>query len=93
MNNPTANNTTLAGGEAATRNDLFTRAPFHAPGRPYMPMSGRAAQFAPYKSLTGYEDLVLEKTAELSSSVDQIILDLDSDSDSDPDPAPADYQN
>ena len=88
MNNPTANHpasqhpTTngalFASGETATHDDLFTRAPFHAPGYPYMPMSGRAAQFAPYKSLTGYEDLIAEKSTALASLGDRTFFDADS---------------
>lgn len=33
------------------RNNLYTRAPFHDPTKPYMSMSERAAQFMPFKAL------------------------------------------
>ncbi len=43
--------------------DIINLEHFHAPGKPYMKMSERAAQFAAYKSLEGYEyDIPLDKT-------------------------------
>ena len=50
---------------------------FHADGKPYMSMSDRATQFAPYKSLVGYEDLIDEETEDvLSKGFEEIEYDL-----------------
>ncbi len=38
---------------------------FHNSDKPYMSMHDRAAQFAPFKSLTGFEDQVSDKTDEI----------------------------
>ncbi|MBQ9180925.1 hypothetical protein IJ135_02420 [Candidatus Saccharibacteria bacterium] len=45
-------------GDELTAEDLFARPAFHAPGRPFMSLRDRAAQFAPYKSLTGYDEMI-----------------------------------
>lgn len=56
--------------------DIIDLPHFHDPSRPYMSMLGRAAQFAPYKSLVGYEEMV-STTAE-----DILATDISSSSDS-----------
>lgn len=33
---------------------------FHDPKQPYMSLSERAAQFAPYKALVGYDQMITE---------------------------------
>ncbi len=46
--------------------DDIIRLPHHVSAtRPHMPISGRAAQFMPFRALTGYEDAVQE-TARLT---------------------------
>ena len=45
--------------------DIINLPHFHNPDKPFMPMRDRAAQFAPYKSLVGYERMIEEKTGEL----------------------------
>lgn len=39
-------------------NDIIELPHFHDPSRPYMSMRDRAAQFAPYKSLNGYDEMI-----------------------------------
>ena len=36
---------------------------FHDPKQPYMSLSERAAQFAPYKALVGYDQMIAESEA------------------------------
>ena len=45
--------------------DIINLPHFHEPGKPYMPMRDRAAQFAPFKSLTGYDDMIKSETEKL----------------------------
>ena len=45
--------------------DIIDLPHFHDDKRPYMSLNDRAAQFAPYKSLVGYEEMIGEKTEEL----------------------------
>jgi len=52
---------------------LLKRAPFHAPGRPYMSRHDRAAQFMPFKSLNEYHDQVSQKEKELLEEDERII--------------------
>lgn len=40
--------------------DIISLPNFKAPNRVQMPLSSRAAQFAPFKALTGYEDSISE---------------------------------
>lgn len=42
---------------------------FHEPGKGYMSMRDRAGQFAPYKALDGYEDIIGRKVFENLNSV------------------------
>ncbi|MBR6505800.1 hypothetical protein IKT18_03140 [Candidatus Saccharibacteria bacterium] len=42
--------------------DIIDLPHFHDPNKPYMSLRDRAAQFAPYKSLVGYEKMIEEKT-------------------------------
>lgn len=42
--------------------DIINMPHFHAKGRPFMSNRDRAAQFMPFKSLKGYEDLVSNKS-------------------------------
>ena len=46
---------------------------FHAPGRAYMSNHDRAAQFAPYKSLVGYEELIEEKSEDILAGGNEVI--------------------
>lgn len=45
--------------------DIIDLPHFHDPSRPYISMHDRAAQFAPYKSLTGYDEMIALKAGEL----------------------------
>lgn len=45
--------------------DIIELPHFHDPSRPYMGMPARAAQFAPYKSLVGYEEIISAEETEL----------------------------
>ncbi|MBR5046372.1 hypothetical protein IKX73_01940 [Candidatus Saccharibacteria bacterium] len=45
--------------------DIINLPHFHDPTKPYMSLRDRAAQFASYKSLVGYEKMIEEKTEEL----------------------------
>ena len=46
-------------------NDIIDLPHFHDPSRSHMSMSARAAQFAPYKSLVGYDEMIDTKATEL----------------------------
>ncbi len=48
--------------------DIINLPHFHDPSRPYMTSHDRAAQFAAYKSLVGYEDMISETTDEILDS-------------------------
>lgn len=39
---------------------------FHAPGRPFMSGHDRTAQFMPFKSLTGFDSQIDQKTSALN---------------------------
>ncbi len=57
--------------------DIINMEHFHADGKPYMSMSDRATQFAPYKSLVGYEELIDEETEDaLLKGFEEIEYDL-----------------
>ena len=45
--------------------DIINLPHFHNPNKPFMSLRDRAAQFAPYKSLVGYEKMINEKSDEL----------------------------
>lgn len=45
--------------------DIIDLPHFHDSSQPYMSMHDRAAQFAPYKSLTGYDEMIILKAEEL----------------------------
>jgi hypothetical protein len=45
--------------------DIINLPHFHNPDKPFMSMRDRAAQFAPYKSLVGYEKMIEQKSDEL----------------------------
>lgn len=47
--------------------DIINLPHFHADGRPYMNKRSRAAQFMPFKSLKGFDDMVDNKSVELDS--------------------------
>lgn len=48
--------------------DIINLPHYHAPGKPFMSPRDRAAQFAPYKSLVGYEQMIANKTDEILGS-------------------------
>ena len=58
--------------------DIIDLSHFHAPGRPYMSNSEWAAQFMPFKSLKGYDDLVDESAEEILGTEERQIVDLES---------------
>lgn len=45
--------------------DIIGLPHYHNPDKPFMSLRDRAAQFAPYKSLVGYEGMIEEKADEL----------------------------
>ncbi len=45
--------------------DIINLPHYHNPDKPFMPVRDRAGQFAPYKSLVGYEKMIDEKSDEL----------------------------
>ncbi|MBQ1373231.1 hypothetical protein IIY66_00290 [Candidatus Saccharibacteria bacterium] len=45
--------------------DIIDLPHFHDSSRPCMTMHDRAAQFAPYKSLVGYDEMIDTKATEL----------------------------
>ncbi len=49
--------------------DIINLPHFHEPGKPYMTMRDRAAQFAPFKSLVGYEEMIEEETEKLLDEI------------------------
>lgn len=53
--------------------DIINLPHYHDASRDYMSMHDRAAQFAPYKSLVGYEELINDKTGEVLSLGDEVI--------------------
>lgn len=59
--------------------DILNLPHFHAPGRPFMPNSERAAQFMPFKSLKGYDELVATEESKISDDSDLEIELLDDD--------------
>ena len=63
--------------------DIVNLPHFHLEGKKYMTARERAGQFAPYKSLAGYEEMIERQAEEiLGASEREIIYD---DSDRDPD--------
>ena len=46
---------------------------FHAPGRPFMSNHDRAAQFMPFKSLKGYDDMVNQKSEKPPLGQDPVV--------------------
>ena len=58
--------------------DIIDLLHFHAPGRPYMSNSERAAQFMPFKSLKGYDELVEDSTEVILDTEERQIVDLES---------------
>ena len=67
--------------------DIIDLPHFHDPARPYMSMHDRAAQFAPYTSLVGYEEMI-STTAEdiLATDIRPTTADTDTDFSADPTP-------
>lgn len=49
--------------------DIINLPHFHAKNKPYMSLSERAAQFMPFKSLSGYHELIGEDEKEVFSDV------------------------
>lgn len=54
------NQTLQAGGSAGEYADIIELPHHVSPRRPHMPVSDRAAQFAPFAALTGYGDVIKE---------------------------------
>lgn len=67
--------------------DIIDLPHFHDPARPYMSIHDRAAQFAPYKSLAGYEEM-LATTTENIPATDIRPASADTDADFGPSPTP-----
>lgn len=58
--------------------DIIDLPPFHLAGKKYMTNHERAAQFASYKSLAGYEEMIERQAEEiLNASEREIIYDPD----------------
>ena len=47
--------------------DIINLPHFHAEGKPYMSNRDRSAQFMPFKSLKGFDDMVGSKAVELET--------------------------
>lgn len=47
------------------KDELYKMPAYHEPGKPYMSMRDRAAQFMPFKSLTDYHGLVQKEEDEI----------------------------
>lgn len=66
-------------------NDIIDLPHFHDPTRPYMSIHDRATQFAPYKSLAGYEEMVTTTTDEfLATDIRPATTDANIDTDPTP---------
>ncbi len=50
--------------DPARYDDMMELSPPELPGHPRMPMRDRAAQFAPFAALTGFEEVIREAAAE-----------------------------
>lgn len=65
--------------------DIIDLPHFHDPARPYMSIHDRAAQFAPYKSLVGYEEMLATTTEDiLATDIRSASADVDIATDSTP---------
>lgn len=56
---------------------------YHVPGKPYMSMRDRAAQFMPFKSLKGYDEM-LGDIADETMNQEWTHIDFNDDADYDP---------
>ena len=50
--------------------DIIDRPHWQSPTRPHMSLYDRAAQFAPFAALTGYDDMIVEEARETDTRVD-----------------------
>ena len=50
--------------------DIIDLPHFHDTGRPYMSLNDRAAQFAPFAALTGFDDMVTEEARLTDKSIE-----------------------
>ena len=50
--------------------DIIDLPRWESPTHPRMPLGDRAAQFAPYKTLSGYEDMVQEEARRTEAEAD-----------------------
>ena len=50
--------------------DIFHHPHWQSPTRPHMSLYDRAAQFAPFAALTGYEDMVNEEARRVEKATD-----------------------
>ena len=51
--------------------DIIDLPHYHDPDKPFMSHRDRAAQFAPFKSLVGYDQMIAKKTDEILKQDDQ----------------------
>ena len=66
-----------------TFDDIINLPHFHLEGKKYMTNQERAAQFAPYKSLVGYEEMIERQAEEILGMNEREIIFDDSDRDLD----------
>ncbi len=50
--------------------DIIDLPPWRSPTRPPMPLADRAAQFAPFAALTGFEDMITEESREVDRKIE-----------------------
>lgn len=56
--------------------DILNLEHYHEPGRPFMSLHDRAAQFMPFKSLKGYDEMIDEDEKDiLNDERDDVIYD------------------
>jgi len=64
-------------------NDIISLPHFHLNGKKYMTNRERAAQFASYKSLAGYEEMIERQAEEILNASEREIIYDDNDRDLD----------
>ena len=57
--------------------DIIDLPHYHADGRPYMSMRDRAAQFAPFKNLKGFDELVDEEEFDIEKGANALWYDIE----------------
>ncbi|MCR5278042.1 MAG: hypothetical protein K6E19_01245 [Lachnospiraceae bacterium] len=53
--------------------DIIDHPHYKSPTRPAMSMEGRAAQFAPFAALTGYDEAIMQTARQVMETADQTV--------------------